>query len=320
MVAMEVSSHALVLERVAGLRFAAAAFTNLTQDHLDFHDSMEAYLLAKKRLFDDLPAGHPAAVNIDDPNGEAMLRDTRGTPYRYGAGPNADLRIADLELTPERSRWRLCIADRFGGGELFLETRLLGAFNVWNVTAAFAIGMGLGFSREQLAAAVPTLLPVPGRMQSVALGNGATAVIDYAHTPDALERVLEALRHLGGAAARITAVFGCGGDRDRTKRPLMGAAAARLADRVVLTADNPRSEAPDAITDDIMAGIPAGTDVRRVADRAEAIAIALDEAVPGDLVLIAGKGHEDYQIIGGERRHFSDEEQVADWIRHNAGR
>ncbi|HVZ37747.1 MAG TPA: UDP-N-acetylmuramoyl-L-alanyl-D-glutamate--2,6-diaminopimelate ligase [Candidatus Kapabacteria bacterium] len=320
-VVMEVSSHALVLERVALLDFAGAVFTNLTLDHLDFHGSMDAYREAKKKLFDSLRAGAPAAVNVDDPSGNAMVRDRPGDVYRYGSAPDADVRIGAVELDPSGSRWELTLSQRLGGGTLRLATQLLGTFNVWNVTSALTLGLALGYDRLQLHAAVAQLEPVPGRMQSIPLGGGATAVIDYAHTPDALENVLHSLHELRASGGRIIAVFGCGGDRDRSKRPVMGRIAAELADHVILTSDNPRSENPDAIIAEIVAGIEHGVTVDRIVDRQAAIEAGLEMAGPGDMVLVAGKGHEDYQIIGSERRHFSDAEVVREWMaRHRPQR
>lgn len=319
-VAMEVSSHALVLHRVAGLPFSGAIFTNLTQDHLDFHQSMQDYHDAKKLLFDRLDAGRPAVVNIDDLHGETMVRDSHAAIYRYGRDGEADARIGGVVLEADGSSWSLTFSEKLGGGVAELRSRLVGAFNVSNVTAAVTMGLALGYNRDLLLAAVPALEPVPGRMQSVSLGDGSAAVVDYAHTPDALENVLTSLREVRSGGSAITVVFGCGGDRDRAKRPLMGEVAARLGDRVIITSDNPRSEEPERIIDDIAAGIPAGSDVERVADRRTAIEHALDRALPGDLVLIAGKGHEDYQIIGSERRHFNDCEVVHEWLARRSGR
>lgn len=312
-VAMEVSSHALALQRVAGLDFSGAIFTNLTQDHLDFHTSFQEYHDAKKLLFDQLDAGCPAVVNIDDLYGESMVRDSHAAVYRYGSSGTAEARIEEIRLAPEGSGWSLALSERLGGGRLLLHTPLVGAFNVSNVTAALTLALALGYDRETLAGAVARLQAVPGRMETITLGNGATAVIDYAHTPDALDNVLRTLRQIGGGGS-VTAVFGCGGDRDRGKRPLMGEVAARLAGRLVLTSDNPRSESPEAIIGDIAAGVPEGTDLVRIADRAAAIRHALERSAPGDIVLVAGKGHEDYQIIGSERRHFSDGEEVRRWM------
>jgi UDP-N-acetylmuramoyl-L-alanyl-D-glutamate--2,6-diaminopimelate ligase len=311
-VAMEVSSHALVLERVACIDFAGAVFTNLTQDHMDFHITMDAYRDAKRILFDRLNDNRPAVVNIDDVHGESMVHNTRAAVVRYGTSSSADARIGAVELRPGVSRWKVTLSNRLGGGELSLSSPLVGSFNVYNVTAAVALALATGHDRSTLTDAVSSLSGVPGRLESIPLDDGAVAVIDYAHTPDALEKALTTLR-ASGREARLTVVFGCGGDRDRAKRPLMGAVAARLADRVILTSDNPRSEDPSAIIDQVADGIPPTIAFTRVVDRAEAIERALVEAQPLEIVLIAGKGHEEYQIIGTERRHFSDREVVERW-------
>ncbi len=312
-VAMEVSSHALALQRVAGLSFGGVIFTNLTQDHLDFHRSFQEYHDAKKLLFDGLDADRPAVVNIDDLYGESVVRDSYASIVRYGSAGGADARIEEVHLGSQSTHWSLSLSDRLGGGTIGLHTDLIGAFNVSNITGAFALALALGLDRDRLVQAVAELRPVPGRMQSIALGNGATAVVDYAHTPDALENVLRTLRAIGGGG-RLSVVFGCGGDRDRGKRQLMGAVAARFADHVILTSDNPRSESPESIIEEIAAGVAEGLVVQRVADRAEAICQALDASSSGDIVLVAGKGHEEYQIIGSQRRHFNDREEVQRWI------
>jgi UDP-N-acetylmuramoyl-L-alanyl-D-glutamate--2,6-diaminopimelate ligase len=311
-VVMEVSSHALALARVDGLEFRGAVFTNLTQDHLDFHRTMEEYRDAKRLLFDRLAPESIAVVNVDDPSGEAMVARTAARVIRYGTGSGADVAIGEMDLAADGSRWRLALPDDLGGGDLALYTPLVGAFNVMNVTAAAVLGLGLGIDRGLLVPAVAALRPVPGRMESIRLGNGATAIVDYAHTPDALENVLRAARGLL-AGGSLAVVFGCGGDRDRTKRPIMGELAARLADRVIVTSDNPRSEDPEAIIREIVAGVECRSSLEPIVERERAIRHALDSSRSGDLVVIAGKGHENYQIIGAERRHFDDREVVRKW-------
>lgn len=311
-VVMEVSSHALVLQRVACIDFAGAVFTNLTQDHLDFHITMDAYRDAKRQLFDRLDGDRPAVVNIDDIHGESMVHDAVASIIRYGTSPSSDARIEAVELRPGASRWKVTLSDRLGGGSVTLASPLVGSFNVYNVTAALALALATGHDRNTLVDAVELLHGVPGRMDTIPLADGAVAVIDYAHTPDALQNVLMALREIG-PHARLTVVFGCGGDRDRAKRPLMGAIAAQMADRIVLTSDNPRSEDPAAIIDEIAAGIPHGAEYRSVLDRRAAIEESLDQTGASDILLIAGKGHEDYQIVGSERRHFNDREVVIEW-------
>jgi len=311
-VAMEVSSHALVLQRVACIDFAGALFTNLTQDHLDFHITMDSYRDAKRLLFDRLDQARPAVVNIDDHDGEYMVLNTVGSVVRYGTAASADARIEAVELRPGASRWKVTLSERLGGGELSLTSPLVGSFNVYNVTAALAMALAVGYDRGTLTDAIAELKGVPGRMEILPLDDNAIAVVDYAHTPDALENVLTSLRSIG-AGGRLTVVFGCGGDRDRSKRSVMGAIAARLADNIILTSDNPRHEDPAAIIASIAAGIPSRVSYRRIEDRREAIECALDEAGPSEIVLIAGKGHEEYQIIGEERRHFSDRQVVQEW-------
>jgi len=311
-VAMEVSSHALALHRVAGIRFHGAVFTNLTQDHLDFHQTMREYHDAKKLLFDHLDPDRAAVVNVDDIHGEGMVRDTYASIYRYGHNVS-DVQISKVALGAEGTSWEVALSEKLGGGTVALRSPLVGAFNVSNVTAALTLCLALGLDRDTLVGAVRELRAVPGRMESIPLGNGAVAVVDYAHTPDALENVLRTLNDLRSGGA-LTVVFGCGGDRDRTKRPIMGEIAARLADRVILTSDNPRHENPEAILAEIAAGVGDARNVERIVDRRIAIEHGLATAGNGDVVLVAGKGHEDYQIVGASRIHFDDREVVRDWI------
>lgn len=318
-VVMEVSSHALTLKRVAGVRFAGAIFTNITQDHLDFHTSFQDYFNAKKILFDKLDANATALVNIDDVHGTGMARDSHARIVRYGHDENADLRIGDVHLGHGSSSWVVTFSDKLGEEGLALRSSLLGGFNVANITAACGMALAAGIDRVELTDLVARVEPVPGRMETIPLGNGTTAIVDYAHTPDALENLLRTVREFleGG---RLIVVFGCGGNRDRAKRPLMGEIAARLADRVILTSDNPRTEDPEAIITEIEEGIAqAGEDVKgdveRCADRREAIEVALRDAHPGDAIVIAGKGHETYQIIGREHHPFDDRLVVKEWIR-----
>lgn len=306
--AMEVSSHALSLHRVDGCRFAAAVFTNLTPEHLDFHPDMDDYLAAKRRLFEDpqyLAEGRERvnAVNLDDEAGGVIAERALGKTLTYGLSPEADCRAEDVELGPDGTQF----AVTHPGGSTKLRMSLVAEFNVYNALAAFTTATGLGFDPETVAAALQGMPPVPGRFERVA-GRSRTVLVDYAHSPDALRRALEAARRLAGG--RLVVVFGCGGDRDHTKRPVMGELATRLADRCVVTSDNPRSERPDAIIDEILAGI--SPEVREHCavqpDRAEAIRMAIREAAPDDLVLIAGKGHEDYQILADRTIHFDDRE------------
>ena len=296
----EASSHALDQGRLGNLRVRAAAFTNLTQDHLDYHGDMESYFRAKKRLFSDfLVPGGRAVVNVDNAYGARLADELGKTAWRVS---RVD-KNADVALVEDRSSGFLQrMTVRTPAGTLRIESGLPGAFNQENLLGAagwaVAAGVPLGAIEEGFAS-----VRVPGRMQVVCDGP-ATVVVDYAHTPDAVERVLRGLRP--NVRGRLVVLFGCGGDRDRTKRPKMAAAAARLADRVVLTSDNPRHEDPLAILADVRAGIPAGTDFVEEPDRRKAIALAVSELREGDALLLAGKGHEDYQIFGDEKVPFDD--------------
>jgi UDP-N-acetylmuramoyl-L-alanyl-D-glutamate--2,6-diaminopimelate ligase len=297
--AMEVSSHALDLGRVAGIRFASRVFTNLTQDHLDFHETMEAYFAAKRRLFDGDPAG--AIVNVDDDHGRRIAEEIGCTTF--GVHREADYRARDVELGISGARFTCDTPD----GPLALESPLPGMFNVHNVLGAVAVACELGATGDQIARALPSFDRVPGRFEPVDEGQDFGVLVDYAHTPDSLENVLRAAREV--TRGRVHVVFGAGGDRDRTKRPLMGEAARRYADRVIVTSDNPRSERPEAIIDEIVAGT--GADVEREVDRRRAIAMAIGSADPGDVVVIAGKGHEQGQEFEGGRKEPFDDVTVA---------
>ena len=310
-VAMEVSSHALDQARVHGVRFAAAAFTNLTRDHLDYHPSFEDYAAAKRRLFDGLAPGALAVTNADDAHGAAMVAQTAARVRTYAvalggdaAAPPADLRVDVREnvlagLFLEMTGMGLAQAPR--------RYRLVGAFNAANLGCAAAVAIGLGFDAVAVLDALAAAPPVPGRFEQFVDDIGRVVVVDYAHTPDALENALATMRATMGPKGCLWVVFGCGGDRDAGKRPQMAAAAERLADRLVLTSDNPRTEDPEAILDAIAAGLTRAPEAR-LADRLAAIAYVAHEAAAGDAVLIAGKGHEAYQIVGHETRHFDDRE------------
>jgi UDP-N-acetylmuramoyl-L-alanyl-D-glutamate--2,6-diaminopimelate ligase len=305
-VAMEVSSHALALSRVDGIAFDVAVFTNLTRDHLDFHGTFDEYRRAKRRLFQLLEAseksGRTAAVNTDDPAGAAMVAGLALPVITFGLGRAAMVRaiertsaIDGIRMTVETPR-----------GRVRLRSPLIGDHNVLNLLGAVACGVALGIPLDRIARELGTVSAVAGRFERVAAGQPFLLVVDYAHTPDALERVLATARGL--TARRLGVVFGCGGDRDRTKRPIMGEIAARVADRVWVTSDNPRSERPEAIIDEIVAGMPAADRARCTtrADRRAAIADALRWAEAGDSVVIAGKGHEAYQIVGDTVLPFDD--------------
>ncbi len=304
-VAMEVSSHALALHRVDGTRFAVAVFTNLGRDHLDFHESIEDYFAAKARLFGPELA-EVAVVGLDDPHGR-LLRDAARIPTRGYALDD----VEDLELGPRSStgRWR--------GHRLLVP--LGGAFNVRNALAAATAALELGVDEATVVEGLAAAPPVPGRFEAVALEAPFSAIVDYAHTPDALEALLGAARSVA-RGGRVLVVFGCGGDRDRLKRPAMGEVAARLADLVVVTSDNPRSEDAAAIAAAVVAGATAPASVTTVLDRRAAIAGALAEAGPGDVVVVAGKGHETTQDAGGRVVPFDDRVVVVEeWGRQAGG-
>jgi UDP-N-acetylmuramoyl-L-alanyl-D-glutamate--2,6-diaminopimelate ligase len=307
---MEVSSHALALKRVDGLRFAAGVFSNLTRDHLDFHGDMEAYFAAKRRLFELLPPDAPAVVNLDDPRG-AAIQAMAGRPVTYAMRNAAD-------VTPEPFAYALSglnFVARTPRGPVQVRSTLVGQPNVYNLLASVATADALGIAHEAIEAGIATLPGVPGRFEVVsAATDDIGVVVDYAHTDDALKNLLETARAL--SSGRLITVFGCGGDRDRTKRPLMGAVAGRLSDIVVVTSDNPRSEDPAAIIDEVLRGIPGaaakgprgsnGPEVMTIVDRREAIVRAIGKAQPGDLVIVAGKGHEKTQVIGARELPFDD--------------
>jgi UDP-N-acetylmuramoyl-L-alanyl-D-glutamate--2,6-diaminopimelate ligase len=304
--AMEVSSHALSLRRVDGITFAAGVFTNLTRDHLDFHSDMEEYFQAKRRLFEILPHDAPSLINIDDPRG-AALTAMAGRPMTYAVNRTADIMPGPLSFSLEG----LIFDIRTPRGPVRVRSSLVGRPNVYNILAAVSACTALGLPIEAIERGIESLPGVPGRFQLVSsAGDEVTVVVDYAHTDDALRNLLETARPL--ANGRLITVFGCGGDRDRTKRPLMGAVADRLSDVMVVTSDNPRTEDPGAIVEEIQRGLTAGRrrDAGRrlltIIDRGEAIRKAIELARPGDLVLIAGKGHEKYQAIGDRVLPFDD--------------
>jgi UDP-N-acetylmuramoyl-L-alanyl-D-glutamate--2,6-diaminopimelate ligase len=296
--AMEVSSHALELGRVAGVRFACRVFTNLTQDHLDFHETMDAYFAAKRRLFDE-PGS--SVVNVDDAYGRRIAAENDCVTFAIDRA--ADFRARDVDFDLTGSRFVCDTSD----GPLELESPLPGLFNVQNVLAAVAVARSLGVPAATIAEALPAFGRVPGRFEPVDEGQDFGVLVDYAHTPDSLENVLRAAREV--TRGRLHVVFGAGGDRDRSKRPLMGDVARRLADRVVVTSDNPRNEQPEAIIDQIVGG--AGPDAEREVDRRRAIALAARTAEPGDVVVIAGKGHEQGQEFENGRKEPFDDVTVA---------
>jgi UDP-N-acetylmuramoyl-L-alanyl-D-glutamate--2,6-diaminopimelate ligase len=309
---MEVSSHALAMHRVDGIRFQAGVFTNLTQDHLDYHTSMEEYFRAKKVLMDSLPPDAVAVVNADDSYGLRMAEDTKARVQTYGLTPGAAMRAENIRMGVDGCSFR--ISD--DGHRTDIRSSLTGKFNVSNILAAYAATTGIGVSPEVAVQGIAALPSVRGRFEQIVAPAGWTVVIDYAHTPDALENCLRAIREIlpRDKKNRVITVFGCGGDRDRKKRPIMGRIAAKMSDVVIITSDNPRSEDPEAIMREIREGIPAGTSVQENTDRGNAIYEALAQARPGDVVLIAGKGHESYQVLASGRVHFDDREEVLKFI------
>ncbi len=306
---MEVSSHSLALKRVHGCPFKVAVFTNLTRDHLDFHGDMDAYFAAKRILFDTLlrEDGH-AVVNRDDDRADDLVRVARGRVWTYSLHAPADVAVDEVTLSLEGTRIRATTPV----GPLEITTPLLGRFNVQNVLAALAAGLALGLPGDALRSGLGSLRGVPGRLERVQAGQDFTVLVDYAHTDDALKNLLETVREL--RPRRLITVFGCGGDRDRTKRPLMGAVAARLSDVVIVTSDNPRSEPPEAILEEIRRGIPPSRagDTYVIPDRRDAIAKALELGREGDVVVIAGKGHETYQVLRDRTVPFDDRQVVRD--------
>ncbi|MBI4161392.1 MAG: UDP-N-acetylmuramoyl-L-alanyl-D-glutamate--2,6-diaminopimelate ligase [Acidobacteria bacterium] len=314
---VEVSSHALDQKRVAGLRFAAAVFTNLSRDHLDYHGDMEAYFAAKRRLFESLPEGSPAVVNRDDPAGARIASGHRGRIVTFGFGPDAWCRPEEWRTDRDGIRARL----RLGEDGIEVTSPLLGRVNLANLLAAAAAAAAVGCSPGGIAAGIARVRTVPGRLERIDPGGGVVAIVDYAHSPDALAKLLETVRDL--RPARLLCVFGCGGDRDRGKRAPMGRIGALGSDLAILTSDNPRSEDPRAILAEVERGArEAGgrTDrVEVIADRREAILAALDRARPGDAVVVAGKGHETVQEFADGSVPFDDREVVREWAAARAG-
>jgi UDP-N-acetylmuramoyl-L-alanyl-D-glutamate--2,6-diaminopimelate ligase len=318
---MEVSSHSISLNRITALDFDIGAFTNLTQDHLDFHITMEEYAKAKQDFFTGLKETAVAVTNADDEFGAYMVSHTLANAHSYGTsdgspfGP-ADIVASSIQCSLQGTSFE--VHKRYSEEKTSFECKLVGSFNAQNLlAAASALYFGVeGFSLEYLHEAIANIRPVRGRFEQLELPNGAIAIIDYAHTPDALENVLATIGALK-TSGKIITVFGCGGDRDKIKRSMMGEIAAKLSDKVIVTSDNPRTEDPVTIINDILAGIPRDkfSSVEISQDRKEAIIRALDASSSDDVILIAGKGHEDYQILGKEKIHFDDKEVVTDWSR-----
>lgn len=316
---MEVSSHALHQHRVDGIEFDVAVFTNLTQDHLDYHGTMEEYFKAKKILFDNLPQHATAVVNVDDANGLRITSATQAKRLTYGLRPDAEVRAENVMLSTTATSFDVVHA----GDRTKIGSSLIGRFNVYNILAGYAVGIALGLSHDRVQTAISEFEPVPGRFERIVSPRGWTAIIDYAHTPDALENSLRAIHEIFEEQTaspsrehrgRIITVFGCGGDRDRGKRSQMGRIASELSDITVVTSDNPRFEDPEVIIDEVLRGVKPDATVERQVDRRKAIEFALCTAQQGDVVLIAGKGHETYQVVKDQRVHFNDREVVEEFI------
>ncbi len=308
---LEVSSHALVLKRVYGMKFATGVFTNLTPDHLDFHGDMESYFRAKSLLFSAAGANgvEAAVLNADDPSSHRLEALLPFPPLRYGFSGSNEIHILESQARIDGTDIRLATP----AGELSVRTKLPGRPNIYNMMAATGAALTLGLGVEAIVRALETVRGVPGRMELVEAGQGFAVIVDYAHTPDALEKLLEAVGRL--PHGRVITVFGCGGDRDRTKRPVMGRIAVRMSDHVIVTSDNPRTEDPLAIIEEIRAGLIEGPATYELTpDRREAIGRAVAMARNDDVVVIAGKGHETYQVAGKEKVPFDDRAVARDWI------
>lgn len=313
---LEVSSHSLALKRVHGLEFRVGVFTNLSRDHLDFHGDMDQYFAAKRILFDSLlkEGGH-AVVNVDDDRGAELARTVDGNVSTCSLSSPADFTAEDVSLSLDGTRFRA----RTPAGVFDVQMSLLGRFNVLNALCAFGAGFALDLPPDAVQRGIAALKGVSGRMERVDVGQDFTVLVDYAHTDDALKNLLETVREL--RPRRLITVFGCGGDRDRTKRPLMGAVAARLSDVVILTSDNPRSEPPEAIIEDVRRGIPAARaeETQVLVDRREAIARALELGREGVVIVIAGKGHETTQALRDRKVPFDDRQVVRDVLARLTG-
>lgn len=303
---MEVSSHSIDQKRISGLKFAGGIFTNLTRDHLDYHKSVDNYLCAKKKFFDDMPKNAFCLTNLDDKNGMVMTQNTRAKVYTYSLRSLSDFKGKLLE-----SHFEGMILD-FNNRELSVQ--FIGKFNASNLLAVFGAAVLLGKQEEEVLVALSTLKPVSGRFETVRSPEGYTAIVDYAHTPDALVNVLNAIHGVVEGKGQIITVCGAGGNRDKGKRPLMAKEAAKLSDRVIITSDNPRFEEPQDIINDMLAGLDKD-DMRKtisIVDRREAIKTACMLAQPGDVILVAGKGHENYQDVKGVKHHFDDKEVLSE--------
>lgn len=307
---MEVSSHSIAQKRISGLKFAGGIFTNLTRDHLDYHKTVENYLKAKKKFFDDMPKNAFCLTNLDDKNGLVMMQNTKAKVYTYSLRSLSDFKGKILE-----SHFEGMILN-FNDKELAVQ--FIGKFNASNLLAVFGAACLLGKKEEDVLVALTTLRPVAGRFDSMRSSKGYTAIVDYAHTPDALVNVLNAIHEVLEGRGQVITVVGAGGNRDKGKRPIMAQEAVKGSDRVIITSDNPRNEEPQDIIDDMMAGLNAEQrgKVLTIVDRREAIRTACMLAQSGDVILVAGKGHENYQEIKGVKHHFDDKEILKEVFEH----
>ena len=303
---MEVSSHAAAQHRIEALHFAGALFSNLTHDHLDYHGTYKEYIRAKKSFFDALSKEAWAVVNIDDRNGEVMLQNCDAKHYRLSLRSMADFRTKIIEMLPDGMLLHI------DNQEVWVK--FTGRFNAYNLTTVYAAATLLGIDKMEVLTTLSKLTPVAGRFETIIAEDRTIAIVDYAHTPDALENVLQTIEEVRRDEQRLFVVCGCGGDRDKTKRPEMAAIAVKYATTAVFTSDNPRTESPEAILDDVVAGVGTAKNWLRITDRREAIRTAAMLAHAGDIILIAGKGHEDYQIIGTEKLPFNDKEVVKEFF------
>lgn len=303
---MECSSHAIVQDRIRGLRFVGGMFTNLTHDHLDYHKTFAEYLRAKKLFFDRLPKGAFALTNIDDRNGRVIVQNTQATVRTLSLRSMADFRCKLVEMLMDGMLLRL------DGEEVWVK--FIGRFNAYNLLTIYAAAVMLGQRKEEVLTAISTLQSVSGRFEYIRAEDGTTAVVDYAHTPDALENVITTIEEIRRPDQNLIVLCGCGGDRDKTKRPEMAAIAVKYATTSIFTSDNPRTEDPEAILCDMVEGLPMDARYLKIADRGEAVRTAAMLARPGDIILLAGKGHETYQVIGTEKIHFDDREEISKYF------
>lgn len=307
--AMEVSSHSLALNRVDELKFASAIFTNITSDHMDYHKTFEHYFNSKKILFSKLCPGARAIYNLDDENSLKIVAGSKADKFSYGTSAKADFRISNIEYDLNGTSFEI----NYDLHKYYVTTSLIGKFNAYNATAAFANSVLLGINPETAVEGIKHSPQVPGRFEVISY-NDRKVIVDYSHTADSLKQALTAIHHIVNDAKPVVTVFGCGGDRDKTKRPVMGDIAASMSDFAFVTSDNPRTENPEMIIDDVVAGIKTNN-YKRIANREEAIRAAIYDSNPESIILIAGKGHENYQEINGVRSHFSDKEIAEKYLK-----